>query len=342
MGSVLNRSASVSVIVPVFNGVVTLEASVLSLCQQSLQALEIVLVDDGSTDGSRDCIERLARNDARIVPVLLNQNMGVHEARLAGLQVASAPWIGFLDADDLARPDMFARLLKAGEDTAAGIVVCGSERIDQQGRFLSPRVAFAQDAIIKTQVFERFCAFEFGTGMLWNKLYRREVILPWADLRFPWRQPINEDLLLNIGCFHSAEVVAVVSEPLHQYVVSQTSVTAGLSNEEAYVHTYRAYALAMYLFHQQDDAVLMGIVRLYRQQLSWERYQVADVQRLLAYQPLLAEAESLLHQAVPWAASLLAVRDGRSSILSALVRRLKRLRRVLALSLLVRRSGDHD
>ncbi|MFD2837441.1 glycosyltransferase [Azotobacter vinelandii] len=117
------------------------------------------------------------------------------------MQHARGAWIGFLDADDVAHPDMFGSMHEVASEHLSDIVVCGSYRVAESGERLGTKISFVENTEISTDVFGRFCRFEFGTGMLWNKLYRREIILPFKEMDFPWRQNLNEDLLLNIGCF---------------------------------------------------------------------------------------------------------------------------------------------
>src|SRR5690554_2042448 len=119
----------VSVIVPVFNAGEKLVPSIESLLNQTLKDIEIIIVNDASTDNSGSVIDQLAKESTNIVPVHFSVNKGVHEARLAGLKRSTAPWIGFLDADDFARPNMFATLLSAAVDNDVDIVVCGSDRV---------------------------------------------------------------------------------------------------------------------------------------------------------------------------------------------------------------------
>lgn len=298
----------VSVIIPVFNSELTLTASIESLLNQTLEALEIIIVDDGSTDSTRKNIEELSMRDARVVPIYLSKNSGAHEARLAGLRRASAPWIGFLDADDFANPKMFSSLLFSAKEQNVDIVICGSKRVNEQGHFLSSRVFFPASKRVEASVFKSFCDFKFGTGMLWNKLYRRQVIMPCIDLHFPWLQPINEDLLLNIGCFYRSTAVYLLKEPLHEYVVNSSSVTARLSKEEAFVYTFRAYALAVYLYKNLGKETLASIIDLYRKQLSWQNYEVLETIKMKPYEALLDDAVKLLLKTEPLTLAMLSAR----------------------------------
>lgn len=305
----MNKDPSVSVIVPVFNAGEGLEFSLQSLLNQSLERLEIIVVNDASTDTSAQVIDRLASEFGNIVAIHFDENLGVHEARLAGLKKAKAPWIGFLDADDFARPNMFESLLGAASQQNVDIVVCGSYRVTTERKPIASKLRFKRNARVDSEVFEKFCRFEFGTGMLWNKLYRREVIVPYADMHFPWRQSINEDLILNIGCFHKAQSVFLMDEILHEYVLNESSVTSTTNHAQAYVNTFRACALAVSLFADLGSDVIARIIEMYRTQLSWDDYQVDDLSTIQAHEEHLNQAVDLIHRTYPPALALLAARQ---------------------------------
>lgn len=95
----MKENIRISVIVPVYNLQDDLERCVVSIMAQTYSDLEIILIDDGSTDRSRDVIQKLADMDGRIVPVY-KENGGVTSARLAGLRKATGEYIGFVDGDD--------------------------------------------------------------------------------------------------------------------------------------------------------------------------------------------------------------------------------------------------
>ena len=110
---------SISVIVPVYNIKEYLERCVLSICNQTYKNLEIILVDDGSTDGSGDICDRLAKEDNRI-RVFHKENGGSSSARNLGIREATGEYLGFIDSDDYIEPDMYELL-------AEGIVKYGLE-----------------------------------------------------------------------------------------------------------------------------------------------------------------------------------------------------------------------
>jgi glycosyltransferase involved in cell wall biosynthesis len=321
----------ISVIVPVFNAGNKLIPSIESLLSQTLDDLEIIIVNDASTDNSGEVIDQLAQANSNIVPVHFAENKGVHEARLAGLKKSTAQWIGFLDADDFARPNMFAALHAAAIDQNVDIVVCGSDRVTEQRKVIAPKLRFKRSEKVDKEVFERFCRFEFGTGMLWNKLFKRSVIESWFDLHFPWRQSINEDLLLNIGCFYHADSVFLMREVLHEYALVDTSVTTEMKNSWAYVETFRAYVLAVTSYQHLGESVLSNVIELYRTQIAGGEYQLTSINELNDHKLRLEEAARLLCNENPYALAAITARNKQTivggslavkSLLAAVMRKL--------------------
>ena len=113
----------ITVIVPVYNVKDYLQQCVESICGQTYQNLEILLVDDGSTDGSGKICDELAKKDTRI-KVIHKPNGGLSDARNAGLDVATGDYIGYVDSDDYIEPDMFEILLTNIEEHQADISCC--------------------------------------------------------------------------------------------------------------------------------------------------------------------------------------------------------------------------
>lgn len=276
----MNNPKDVSVIVPVFNASATLMSTLCSLLAQTLERIEIIVVDDASTDNSGEIIKKLAAENEKIVSISFLENKGVHEARLAGIKRASAPWIGFLDADDLAQPDMFKFMFNAVTQENVDIAICGSYITNGQGKKIRKRVFFEENKRIDNMIFEQFCNFEFGDGALWNKLYKSDLLKSLDFENLPWRQIINEDLITNIGAFHKAESLYLMKNILHQYVANTNSVTAKQNNFTAYVNTFRAYALALRTYKHFDAESIFQITSLYRKQFDDLPYRIDDLKYL--------------------------------------------------------------
>lgn len=114
-GSVVSGSvvsdAVVSVVVPVFNGALTLPSTLASILAQTHRRIEVVVVDDGSTDATAEVIAQAAALDARVIPLSYGENRGRSAARNAGIDAATGSWVAFVDADDLLIADRFEVLL---------------------------------------------------------------------------------------------------------------------------------------------------------------------------------------------------------------------------------------
>ena len=131
----------VSVIVPLYNAADTIDRCLESLVRSRVQALEIICVNDGSTDSSASILDNWARRDARI-RVYSQTNAGVSAARNLGLQHVTGRYIAFVDADDEVTPDYLKNLLDAAEQHQADVVVCGQQQHTADGQYKSDKLPF--------------------------------------------------------------------------------------------------------------------------------------------------------------------------------------------------------
>lgn len=289
----------VSVIVPAYNASGLVPNAVKSIRQQTLLDLEVLLVDDGSTDATASVMDLLAKEDLRIRTVKMPENSGVYQARATGLELARGKWVGFVDSDDLVKPDMFEIMAREGADSGADIVICGVDMCDQDGKFLRHRVEFPSTHTVTEGILGRFCGFGFQTGSLWNKLYRRELITKYHGKPLRWRQDTNEDVIVNIGCFADALRVRVVKDSLYNNLIRTESVTRSLDNSRAFVSLIRAYALAVDLYHHRGEDVLGNIDRLYLHQLAFSCYRVRSLAELEPHADRFREALTILARLRP-------------------------------------------
>jgi hypothetical protein len=269
------------------------------LFAQDLQDLEVVAVNDASTDGSAVVLDALAERNPCLIVVHLKANAGVHEARSAGLRVARAQWIGFMDADDTVEPSMYSVLYNEAVKSDVDIVLCSVRLVDDAGGATGLKVHFKEREIFDGGLLAKYCSYEFGTGALWNKLYRREVILPWGTQAFRWRQNATEDTLVNIGCFASAQRMVVLPNALYNYKIHAASATQAASVALNYNRLLRAYAEAVDAYADFGESALRNIDLLYRTQLQGQSYAVADLDNFSEFHESLSEAVHRLAQSRP-------------------------------------------
>lgn len=193
----------VSVVVPAYNCAPWLPRCLDSILAQTYRNLEILVVDDGSTDNTREILTEYVRADARI-HALHKENGGLPSARLHGIAAATGDWITFVDGDDEIEPQMYERLLKNAWDYGADISHCGQTVVYPDGnhvyysnsgivRLQNTRLGL-QDLLEETLIQPSVC----------NKLYRRSLF---GDLEGKYTEDIwnNEDMLLNFYLFSKAE-----------------------------------------------------------------------------------------------------------------------------------------
>lgn len=194
----------ISVIIPVYNVAAQLPRCVDSILTQTYENLEVLLVDDGSTDGSGNICDRCALQDSRVRTVH-RENGGASAARNTGLGLATGEYLAFVDGDDYIEPQMYQTLLDALRWTDRPAAVCG---------FYSGNKVH----LVKRNGW-RECWLALLRGELWmaslcNKLYRRDC---WGELRLPEEIRFTEDLLANARYFAGDQSVAVVPQGLYHY-----------------------------------------------------------------------------------------------------------------------------
>ncbi len=190
----------ISVIVPVYNAEKYLERCLESIVTQTYPHLEIIVVNDGSTDQSPKLINRFVEKNTGIIAVH-QKNKGVSAARNEGLSRAKGDLIGFVDADDVILPDMYQFLLSNLLENDADISHCGFELVKKNStvKFHDTGVFLVQD---KNQAIAELLSGNRIEPSSCTKLYKKSVL---NNVRFAEGIKWNEDLLFNVQAFNNAE-----------------------------------------------------------------------------------------------------------------------------------------
>lgn len=196
----------ISVIVPVYNCISYLERGVDSILAQTFDDFELILVDDGSTDGSGELCDRLASGDAR-VKVIHKENGGAGSARNAGMDAASATYWVFPDADDWMEPNMLESLYDGIVKSGADLGVCGfTAGYDYEKPQTVERIIPEKGILDNPDAVRGFFIKYFPDGMagyLWNKIYSSDVIkrnnIRFSDMRRYQDGMFNLDLFGHIN-----------------------------------------------------------------------------------------------------------------------------------------------
>lgn len=209
----MQQTPLISVIVPVYNILAYLPRCVHSITTQTWTNLEILLVDDGSTDGTGKLCDELAKEDCRI-RVFHKANGGSSSARNLGIRESRGVYLGFVDSDDYIEPDMYERLIKAALGKEAAIVQVGRDEVDEQGNQL-PDVCIPpeQEQFIPSKDFMKELILHKGDCSFCTKLVRRDLF---QTRQFPVGV-LNEDFHLLVQIL--PEIEGVVSLPGYGYHV---------------------------------------------------------------------------------------------------------------------------
>lgn len=214
----------ITVIVPVYNIKEYIEKCIKSIIAQTYTNLEIILVDDGSTDGSGDICERYALKDDRII-VMHKLNGGLSDARNYAIDMANGDLIAFVDGDDWIHPQMYELMLHTMELQKADIVTCWFE---QQNEDFAKRNYELKDLHIK-QLTGTDALIDIETPLVvaWNKLYKREIF---DGIRYP-KGKLHEDEYIIHRIFYRCEKIAVIAEPLYFYTIRRDSIVAQMTTK---------------------------------------------------------------------------------------------------------------
>ena len=225
----MKGSTLITVIVPCYNIENLIVSTVKTICNQSYQNLEIILVNDGSEDSTANVLDELAKTDNRI-RIIHKENGGVTSARLEGVRSARGEWIGFVDGDDAIDPDMYERLLKNAIESKADISHCGYQMVfpSRVDYYYNTGLRAEHDKITGLQELLSGSRIEPG---LCNKLFHKSLFHSLLHSDLMDRSIRNmEDLLMNYYLFREAEKSVYEDFCPYHYMVRENSAATSAIN----------------------------------------------------------------------------------------------------------------
>lgn len=288
-----DAGALVSVIVPVYNAGEFLQKTVASIQGQTHTALQIILVDDGSTDGSADVCDRLATTDTRIA-VIHQPNRGIAAAQNAGLDAAEGEFITFCDNDDLMAPRLVERLIEALLDADADMSCCRwrnlgasvaeealdahsddppgvTVTIDDPARAYQSVFSLAHRKLLHSEL-------RYFSEANWGKLYRSDL---WGSVRFP-ESRFAQDVAVSLDLYLQMRRVASCADKLYIWIQRPQSVSHR-SKQTSYFHDIvRAHGRAFELSLEAGIVPARAYGGLMTLRLERASAKSADERRLYA------------------------------------------------------------
>lgn len=201
----------ISVIIPVYNTAKFLSTCIKSVANQTYQDLEIILVNDASTDNSIHICNTFKEKDNRIFLIDKKQNEGVEKARYDGILAATGEYICFVDSDDWLEKDALKRMYEKAVETDADYVEIGMQRVLDRHKILKRKSnPVVKGLITQPQLFDSYYISFFGVNILsvniWGKLYKRKIL---NNPPQPIGLAMGEDLYFNLEIFSRLQKIYI-------------------------------------------------------------------------------------------------------------------------------------
>ena len=226
----------VTVIVPVYNAEEYLNRCVDSILNQEYEDLEMILVNDGSTDRSGEICQAYEVKDPRVI-LLTKENSGVSDSRNLAISQAAGKYLQFVDSDDWLAPDATRLMVRRMEETGCDLVIADFYRVS--GEFVSHKGDIEEDGVMTQEEFAAHMMenpADFYYGVLWNKLYRRELVERYElhmDREISW----CEDFMFNLEYLRHAESICALRTPVYYYLKRRGSLVSQGMNLSKVIRT---------------------------------------------------------------------------------------------------------
>lgn len=212
--------AKLSIIIPVFNVEKYIRRCVESIYAQNYEDIEVILIDDGSSDNSGKICDELASKDSR-VKVIHTENSGCSSARNLGISLATGKYICFIDSDDEWLPLTLNKLLKKSDDEY-DVIIYGAKTVDVKGNILGYERAGKENAYKGQEEVKEFLKSlspgdkGWGLNYIWNRLYKTDVIKK-NNILFNTKLNLGEDFVFNCEIMKHISSIYVSDELLYCY-----------------------------------------------------------------------------------------------------------------------------
>lgn len=277
----------VSIIVPIYNIEKYIEKCIKSLIVQSYSNLEILLVNDGSTDGSMLTCNCYQEKDNRI-KIINKKNGGLSSARNAGLKVARGKYYVFIDGDDYVHPEFIERLLRGVNESGADIAACGIHIVNEKNDETSVLATGAKyalsnpfnDEILQSiEVEKRYYKnrkYGFWYVVSWNKIYKAEIF---DELKYD-EGMIYEDEFLFHKLIRKSRNIKFIPDKLYYYVQRENGITSAKKSGERFHFLTEIYDSRMECYKRENNIELQVLCsEKYLRQIVSKFYLLDDRQK---------------------------------------------------------------
>ena len=225
-----------SVVVPAYNGEDHIGRCLKSLCEQTLDDIEIIVVDDGSKDNTRQVAESVLSSSGRSYKIVSQSNQGVSVARNRGLEMSSGKYVLFLDCDDYLHPSCLSKVVDMAESTGSEIVFCGYDYVSETGEIVRAYTSRYRYLDGPTPGPEVLVSVFLENVSVWtgNTMYRKGFLDKY-NLRYTKGRILAQDVEFEFKALFHARSVSSVNEVLSFYLQRPSSVTSTVSLPKRFI-----------------------------------------------------------------------------------------------------------
>lgn len=228
----ISYTPKVSVIIPVYNVEQYLRECLDSVVNQTLREIEIICIDDGSTDSSLDILKEYAAEDKRII-LLKQKNLGAYPARNKGLGVAQGKYIGFMDADDTISENYYQLLYNDAEKYDAEIVITDNVYVQKGAKITKKKLGIFPEQNIVESVDDKGNII-VASGIMWNKIYQRDFIEK-NNIHCLDMQAGGGDNYWTAICLFYAKNIIINHEARYNYILNDKSITQSVKTQKNFI-----------------------------------------------------------------------------------------------------------
>ena len=266
----------ISVIVPVYNVENYLKESIESVINQTYKSLEIIIVDDGSTDNSGKICDEYVSKDSRI-KVVHQENKGLSGARNTGLEIATGKYIMFLDSDDTFTIDACEKLYNYIEKTNADYVIGNYINMDEDGTIWEKPVFDPNKYVeFKLSIEDYTHSFYTMNSGVWNKIFRKSF-LDELQVRFVERVPA-EDAIFTTYCFIKSKNVYYIPEIVYNYRLRYSDSISTSCSKDYFLGINKAYRIIYNNFKENNHLDFYRF--FYAKSMNYILYKFIDSDKL--------------------------------------------------------------
>ena len=275
----------ISIIIPAYNAERTISRCISSILNQTYSDIELIVVNDGSSDSTEEIVKRFVHEDKR-VKLYTIKNSGVSHARNIGIKQANGAYITFVDSDDYIDTEMYSMLIDLFNKYDIQIAHCSYKNVTEDGIIIS--VVGNKDKKIflsHDEGLECLLSGRLFIGGLCNKLYKASLF---KNLSLDESISINEDVLMNFQLFDKAQKTIYIDKPFYNYVSvasSSTHSSSSLKKGKQGLYVSRkmlAYSRGESYERIAEKRVALGVLGLYRENiLSNQKLDTAENKELI-------------------------------------------------------------